>query len=182
MSREGPNTRRRRAVIVAAVVLTAGLRGSPLGAAERPTDEAAGLAIRARTQLGVEVRAAVLRAWTLLDDPRCREIFAEFRDASDRPLQRRLDELGETGRSYLARIEYSDGSEMEECRIPATLAATVPGRGAVIVCASKFRTLVRRDFHGLAVVILHEELHALGLGENPPSSLEISRRVAERCR
>jgi hypothetical protein len=181
MRREKRNPGRRRALIVASVVLAAALRGS-LGASESPFDEAARLAIRERTGLSMEVRAAVLRAWTLLEDPRCREIFAEFRDTSNRPLQVRLDDLGETGRSFLARIDYSDASETEECRVPSTLAATVPGRATVAVCASKFRILARRDFERLAVVILHEELHALGLGENPPSSAEISRRIALWCR
>ena len=32
------------------------------------------------------------------------------------------------------------------------------------------------------VVVIHEALHTLGLGENPPSSAEISIRVAARCR
>jgi len=29
--------------------------------------------------------------------------------------------------------------------------------------------------------IIHEMLHTLGLGENPPSSREITQRVNERC-
>jgi hypothetical protein len=30
-------------------------------------------------------------------------------------------------------------------------------------------------------LIIHEMLHTLGLGENPPSSREITQRVTERC-
>jgi len=30
-------------------------------------------------------------------------------------------------------------------------------------------------------VIIHETLHSLGLGENPPTSDEITRRVFSRC-
>jgi hypothetical protein len=29
--------------------------------------------------------------------------------------------------------------------------------------------------------VLHEALHTLGLGENPPDSFEITRRVGQRC-
>jgi hypothetical protein len=76
---------------------------------------------------------------------------------------------------------FSDGSDREACLLPSTLATTIPGRRVVSVCGSKFKSLARRDLQGLAVVILHEELHSLGLGENPPTSGEISRSVAERC-
>jgi hypothetical protein len=31
------------------------------------------------------------------------------------------------------------------------------------------------------IAVIHEALHTLGLGENPPDSREITRRVAERC-
>jgi hypothetical protein len=32
------------------------------------------------------------------------------------------------------------------------------------------------------MVVIHEVLHTLGLGENPPSSDQITRRVDLRCR
>jgi len=32
------------------------------------------------------------------------------------------------------------------------------------------------------VALIHESLHSLGLGENPPSSSEITSRVISRCR
>ena len=31
-------------------------------------------------------------------------------------------------------------------------------------------------------LVIHEMMHTLGLGENPPSSLEINARVLKRCR
>jgi hypothetical protein len=33
-----------------------------------------------------------------------------------------------------------------------------------------------------ATGVIREVLHTLGLGENPPASAEITRRVEERCR
>jgi hypothetical protein len=33
----------------------------------------------------------------------------------------------------------------------------------------------------MRAVIIHEMLHSLGLGENPPSSKEITLRVMQRC-
>jgi hypothetical protein len=46
------------------------------------------------------------------------------------------------------------------------------------VCGTGFATR-GRTFRENALI--HEMLHTLGLRENPPSSAEISRRVAERC-
>jgi hypothetical protein len=34
---------------------------------------------------------------------------------------------------------------------------------------------------GAATIVIHESLHALGLGENPPSSRDITNRVERRC-
>jgi hypothetical protein len=34
----------------------------------------------------------------------------------------------------------------------------------------------------LATLVIHEQLHALGLGENPPTSTYITTRVYHRCR
>jgi hypothetical protein len=31
-------------------------------------------------------------------------------------------------------------------------------------------------------MVIHEILHTLGLGENPPTSIEITQRVESRCR
>jgi hypothetical protein len=31
-------------------------------------------------------------------------------------------------------------------------------------------------------MVIHEMLHTLGLGENPPTTLEITERVRARCR
>jgi hypothetical protein len=31
-------------------------------------------------------------------------------------------------------------------------------------------------------MVIHEMLHTLGLGENPPSTFEITARVRDRCR
>ncbi len=49
------------------------------------------------------------------------------------------------------------------------------------VCKETFAR-VQADDPGLAAnVVIHEMLHALGLGEDPPTSEEITRQVAKRC-
>ena len=62
-----------------------------------------------------------------------------------------------------------------------TLAFTEPGSRLVHVCGQRFKDrLLRHPLLAVAVVI-HEFLHALGLGENPPSSEAITQRVLARC-
>ena len=51
---------------------------------------------------------AVLEAHRRLGDANCQEIFSDFKDASDRVLQERLDSIGQTGQSYLSWIWFRD--------------------------------------------------------------------------
>jgi hypothetical protein len=52
----------------------------------------------------------------------------------------------------------------------------------VYVCPARFLDTFRKN-PGLAeAYLIHEMLHSLGLGENPPSSREITERVIDRCR
>ena len=85
-----------------------------------------------------------------------------------------------TPAGYLARLvirygEFPKGSG--RCAVAGAAAFTAAG-AAVFVCGTNFQTR-GRGFRENALI--HEMLHTLGLRENPPSSAEISRRVAERC-
>ena len=131
--------------------------------------------------LSPAARFAIRRAHQALEDPACRQIFLDFRDAAGHSLQERLDSLGWSAQRYLESIRFDDSEEPRLCREGRTLAMTVPGGRVVFLCRSKFSNLIRREPSALWVAILHEELHSLGLGENPPTSEDISRRVAERC-
>jgi len=76
---------------------------------------------------------------------------------------------------------FADGSGARACQSSETVAVTKVGSAVVFVCARQLR---ERSFHDPAFVeaaLIHEELHSLGLGENPPSSLEINARIARRC-
>ena len=134
-----------------------------------------------RSGLSPASRFAIRRAHQALEDPACRQIFLDFRDAAGRPLQERLDSLGWSAQRYLESIRFDDSEEPPLCREGRTLAMTVPGGRVVYLCRSKFSNLIRREPSALWVAVLHEELHSLGLGENPPTSEDISRQVAERC-
>ena len=164
----------------AVVVLLAALSGVP-AAAEPPHG-----APVFRNQVDSMTRAALERAGEgalrRLRDPECQQVFSDFRDAEGRPLREKLEATGQTGAGYLSsRIFFADGSGARACQSSDNLAVTNPGSAVVFLCARQFRERVFRDPAWVEAALIHEELHSLGLGENPPSSLEINEQVARRC-
>jgi len=127
------------------------------------------------------VRLAREGAARRLAQPECAGIFGDFVGAAGQPLQEKLDAYGMTGPEYLSLIYFADGSEGGRCGDEIVLATTTPGSRLVSVCR-RFARAYRDDPTWAEVVVIHEALHTLGLGENPPSSAEISIRVASRCR
>jgi hypothetical protein len=79
---------------------------------------------------------------------------------------------------YLTVLFLRDGAETSLCRLPAVAAATVPGCRHVFVCGAAFR---RQGVGARENTLIHEMLHSLGLGENPPSPDEIAGRIVRRC-
>src|SRR5262249_5825028 len=127
--------------------------------------------------LGQAVRGAHRR----LADPGCQEIFSDFIGSSGLPLQNVLDARGATGQSNLESLYFYDGGEARGCRAPGVLAFTEPGSRVVYVCNRWFREAFATNPSKVEAVVIHESLHALGLGENPPRSQDITARVMERC-
>jgi microcompartment protein CcmK/EutM len=165
----------------AVVVLLTALSGVPAAAAEPPHG-----APVFRNHVDSMTRAALERAGEgalrRLQDPECQLVFSDFKDAEGRPLREKLEAAGQTGAGYLSsRILFADGSGARACQSSDNLAVTNPGSAVVFVCARQFRERVFRDPAWVEAALIHEELHSLGLGENPPSSLEINEQVARRC-
>src|SRR5262245_15125959 len=132
--------------------------------------------------VNVFVKMAVFEAHRRLASESCREIFGDFGDSSGRPLQERLDSIGQTGQSYLGWLRFSDAELRGPCARTEVLAFTTPGSQVVSFCGEKIQRAIRRRGLGLAAtIIIHEELHSLGLREDPPTSGEITRRVEARC-
>jgi hypothetical protein len=131
---------------------------------------------------GMALHWAVLGARQRLEQPACRGLFAEFSDASGRTLQENLDALGETGGAYLARILFVDGTGRRRCGGDEAYAFTTTGTRVVYVCGRAFKVLAARDPVKAQAIVIHEALHTLGLGENPPSSAEITATVLAKCR
>jgi len=115
-----------------------------------------------------------------LEDPECQKVFTDFSDREGVPLQASLDKWGVSATEYLQMIPFLDGSSQSLCRWSRVDLVTTPGTPRVFVCA-QFSTTQVRDPWLAEDVVIHEMLHTLGLGENPPTSIEITKRVKGRC-
>src|SRR5262249_8939672 len=127
------------------------------------------------------VLAAVNEASRKLDKAECQWIFGDFNDASGRTLQQNLDVLGRTGQTHLRWLIFYNASSEKFCANREVVAATNPSARLVYICPDQFLEAEFLVPGYTAALILHEELHSLGLGENPPSSREITLRVIARC-
>jgi hypothetical protein len=126
------------------------------------------------------VNLVVPRAAEKLKNAKCQEVMSDFRDASGKSLRKNLEERGETASGYLRWLIFVNAAEEGFCVQRGMIAATNPGDRLIRLC-SGFRTIAVSDPAHAANLLIHEELHSLGLGENPPSSYEITRKVVERC-
>ena len=128
-------------------------------------------------------RFAVARALggaaRMLGDPECQALLDEFADASGRPLRATLQGSGLRAPEYLDGIFFYDAPP-RLCEA-STLAVTMPGSRAVLVCGSRFVRQMERNVLHAEAILVHEALHSLGLGENPPSSDYITERIRARC-
>jgi hypothetical protein len=126
----------------------------------------------------LDITNALRGAMRRLENPACQQVLDDFTDSEGRTLREHLG--GSTPAEYLSRLLIHDGEipkGSRRCASPGAAAFTVDG-AAVFVCGTSFASR-GRTFRENALI--HEMLHTLGLRENPPSSAEISRRVAARC-
>ena len=130
-----------------------------------------------------EITSAVIGAQGRLARPECRQVFTDFQDPEGRPLIERLDESRLTAADYLVQqVWFVDGDDTPQCRRDGTMAAfTVTGHHVIRVCVDRFRQRFERQRVAGEIIVIHEMLHTLGLGENPPSSRDITAQVTKRC-
>jgi hypothetical protein len=113
--------------------------------------------------------------------PECRMVLSDFRDGEGRLLKDNLETLRMTAPEFFVSLRFVDGSHVALCRRGDSAAGANPGSTVIAVCTTTF-VRVRRESPGLAAdILIHEMLHALGLGEDPPTSEEITRQVGKRC-
>jgi hypothetical protein len=129
--------------------------------------------LRVRFGLAQAIEGAAHR----LRRPECRRVFSDFKDASENLLETNLIRFAVDPADYLLKfIWFADGSQQSQCW-GMTAAFTEPGSRVVFVCGRHFDQNSREA----ELQIIHEILHTLGLGENPPSSGAITKQVIARC-
>jgi hypothetical protein len=126
------------------------------------------------------VAMALNGAYRKLARPACQQLLDDFHDAQGHTLRENLVPLGLTPDAYLSHLTYRDGRDLgsARCRKGGAAAVTHIGDRNVFLCVAPFaeqRPGIREN------TLIHEMLHSLGLGENPPSSGEINGQVRRRC-
>jgi hypothetical protein len=127
------------------------------------------------------VRRAVHGAARRLAEPSCAAVLTDFRDHAGRSLRDHLRELDLDAPAYARIVLFYDGSNDSPCRRPRTYAFTAPGSRIIRTCPT-LGALVASEPHEAEAIVIHEILHTLGLGENPPTSEDITAAVVRRCR
>jgi hypothetical protein len=134
-------------------------------------------------QLGPFVRAQIQRAAQRLESAPCALVLGDFLDpGTGRPLSETLAASNRTAAGHVAELTFRPGPAQGPCREAWIAAYTSPRSRVVHVCPDRFRWFQASKEQNLPVTILiHETLHTLGLGEDPPTSEEITAVVEARC-
>jgi hypothetical protein len=134
-----------------------------------------------RVRGGLEL--AVAGAKGRLARPDCLRVLGDFRDREGHTLLERLEASEYSAADYLiSQVWFVSGDDTTLCRRERAVPAfTVPGHHVVRICSAAFTDLSSRRPVAAELVVIHEMLHTLGLGENPPSSRAITQQVTRRC-
>jgi hypothetical protein len=112
-----------------------------------------------------------------LGDPQCLAVLTDFDSVNGGRLDLVLRSTGRTAQEQIDRLVVESGLGRPGCS-RGQLAYTRIGSPVVSICLGPFTLLpaARQD-----AILIHEMLHSLGLGENPPESVAITERVLKRC-
>ena len=149
---------------------------SPLSAGGESEDRPA-VTLRLTFADRQSVQRAVYLARARLGRPSCAAVFEDFSLPDGRTLQSELDRRRIGPQELVKSLLFVDGIRATACGNGRSVLITTPGSLLIRVCPG-----FAQVGSGLsASLIIHESLHALGLGENPPSSRDITNRVERRC-
>lgn len=127
------------------------------------------------------VKFALEGALRRLARPQCQQLFTDFADPAGHTLSNTLAALGQTPEEAMAALYFVEGDESIQCHSDGTRAAfTVPGIRVIHVCGTRFVDRFARRTAG-EILMIHELLHTLGLGEDPPTSAQITDAAWTRC-
>jgi hypothetical protein len=127
------------------------------------------------------VQRAVQGAAVRLARPGCQDVLNDLADQSGRALGTKLAASGTSVADAFRSLRFYDDARAWRCRTGTALAFTEAGSLLIRVCGNRFTKSLSQNSTAAEIVVIHEFLHALGLGENPPTSGAITERVALRC-
>jgi hypothetical protein len=129
------------------------------------------------------IRQAVNGAIRRLEErPSCVRLFSDFQSPDGVSLADHLAGLSVTPTQYLTALRFVDGDALSRCHVMGgPIAFTAQAHRVIYVCTNHFVSMYGRNRVYAEIVVIHELLHAAGLGENPPSSEQISRAAFARC-
>lgn len=129
-------------------------------------------------ELAASIERALAGARRRLAADRCTSVLDDFADAGGRSLTAVAADHGPSPAASLSRLIFRDGRESAMCRGTTVAAYTGQGSRVVFVCPARFMRIGRDTAE---LVVIHELLHTLGLGERPPAPDQIDKAVAGRC-
>ena len=125
-----------------------------------------------------DLRRARVGARERLGRPECEAVLADFESVNGGRLDLVLRSTGRTAQEQLDRLVLESGLGRPLCDRHVSMAFTQVGSTVVSVCPRPFTLLPPTEQEA---VLIHEMLHSLGLGENPPESVAITAQVLKRC-
>jgi hypothetical protein len=129
----------------------------------------------------VAVRLAIEGAAVRLAHPGCQDLFADFADESGQVLATKLVAIRKSPADAFGLLRFHDDRGAPQCWGRRALAFTEAGSWLIRLCGEEFRRAFQRNRTATEIIVIHEFLHALGLGENPPTSQAITAQVSLRC-
>lgn len=149
-----------------------------------PAVQAAGVQqnhVLIKGQTGVIVQHVIAGAMQRLERPSCAGLLTEFQASDGLPLAAHVSERSGSAPEYLRTLWFADADGQSQCHGHGPVAFTAPGHSVVYVCGVHFVSMYQRNPRYAEILVIHEMLHAAGLGENPPSSEQISQTAMARC-
>ena len=129
----------------------------------------------------VYVRRAVEGAAARLGHPGCQALLTDFSNASGHPLSTTLAASGRNPVQAFVQLRFIEDRDAPQCVGGATLAFTQVDSRVIRVCGRQFKDRFLGNRSTTEFIMIHEFLHTLGLGENPPTSQAITEQVKFRC-
>jgi hypothetical protein len=134
------------------------------------------------SRLKEAVNKSITAAAEKLEDADCHAVLGDFKigDTGKTP-QDTLDGHGVSAKTYVTTwMRYRNGSGYTTCQDSKNYFFTSPGSRFVYAC-KQFSSVGNTNSSLGGDLVIHEMLHSLGLGENPPVAAEITQKVKDRC-